>query len=201
VIQHYLVAVRRGSTLFKKHFIDPARINLALLAQFVLEEGKSDTSRSTIVQSHHRRGGEAKSRFDFGNAGQAWELGTDTPCPKILCNINPLKRHKNGVTIRQILGRILDGMCTCTHHDLLRRPDVNIDRSFVMNQKRFEKFAKPLRDFLYAKESVTEWVTLQLLNLSHNQGGVRHMDVSNDPREGYNHTMYIFLTTLAIFGV
>jgi hypothetical protein len=84
-----------------------------------------------------------------------------------------------------MIGKIVDAMCNC-YEDISKNA---LGRSSTMSRRRFEEFASKLRRFLRAKHCVTEWITLQLLNLSHGQGGELHMDVSNDPREGYNHTM------------
>ena len=64
-----------------------------------------------------------------------------------------------------------------------------VHRPTRLNEQRFQQFAQKLREFLFAKVCYTEWVTLQLLNLSHLQGGNRHLDKLNDPRESYNRSI------------
>jgi hypothetical protein len=102
-----------------------------------------------------------------------------------MCCTEPLENHIDGKKIRIMIGKIVDAMCNC-YQDLSANV---LGKSSTINERRFQEFASRLRDFLRAKHCFTEWITLQLLNLSHGQGGKKHMDVSNDPREGHNQTM------------
>jgi hypothetical protein len=107
------------------------------------------------------------SRYDFGNAGQASEPGMDFFRPKTLCLTGPLEGYEKGDQLRLMLGRIVDAMCSCSN-DLSGKEFV--DRPCPINNKKYRRcaeFASRLRDFLYAKVSCVEWITLQLLNLSH----------------------------------
>jgi hypothetical protein len=194
----YLVVARPGCGFFDDHFHPSVfKIDFALISNFIFKHGKSDPERSTISttiedpssssttgatgRSNHILG----SRVDFGNAGQASEPGFDIFRPKTMCGTHAFPDNDEGEAIRLMIGKIIDAMCNCTKNlsQDVGRPSV------MMSARRFDEFSSELRKFLFAKHCVTEWVTLQLLNLSHDQGGEPHKDVLNDPREGYNVTM------------
>jgi hypothetical protein len=189
-IRPYLVVARPGCAAFDKVFTpdDFFQIDFVLLAQFIFKHGDNDPKRSTRREEITLP--MVGMRIDFGNSGQAMEEPGGPYRPKTLCGHDCFDNDKNGETIKGLLGRIVDGICNCSHY---LSETVMGRSSSVMNQRRFTDFALPLRNLLYANDSDVEWITLQLLNLSHYQGGVGHKDVSNDPREGYNRTMCLCL--------
>lgn len=196
MVKPYLVVARRGGTVFENYFPPELfQIDIAALVRFIFKHGKSDPRRSTTTTGRGSRTTTGAhqlsvpvlgSRFDFGCAGQASEPGLEYFRPKTLCKTEPFDVDKRkGETVLAILGRIVDAMCDCTHHLC----DKHFGRSYTINRRRFMEFASKLRDLMYGKKADVEWITLQLLNLSHFQGGNLHLDVLNDPREGYNRTM------------
>jgi hypothetical protein len=185
MVAPYLVVARRGCEFFDKYFTSQIKIDLPSLTQFIFKHGDSDTKRSTTSHQVSQCTPPLGSRYDFGNAGQASEPGHVPTRPKTLCKTKALENYENGDNLRLILGRIVDAMCRCSNDLSVEK----VGRPCPSNKKRCTEFALKLRDFLGARDSCVEWITLQLLNLSHGQGGLEHTDVSNDTREGYNRTM------------
>jgi hypothetical protein len=175
-----LAVIRPGCLIYDECFPTSFfRLDMKELILFVLEYGTNDPSRSIPT-------GETGigSRVDFGNAGQAMEPGEEKFRPRTLCGTDVLSSHPRGPKIRLMLGRILDRMCRAA-----KRITEEQGRISSLNHKRYQQFAEHLQSFLFATELTNEWVTIQLLNISHSQSGVRHQDKYSDGREGYNRTI------------
>jgi hypothetical protein len=156
-------------------------MDFGILINFILNKGSTDATRSLATTLELPPCG---SRIEFGNAGQAMEAQSDAFRPKTLCGTSVFDFLPDGVIVRAIIGRILDGLC----HAAKRMTEAQ-GRVAVLNYRRYLEFALELQKYLFCKESTNEWVTIQLLNISHHQAGVEHKDCFSDGREGFNRTM------------
>jgi hypothetical protein len=177
----HIAVARPGCSIYDESF-PPLffHIDLKKLVNFIFTHGTTDASRSIPTTLDLPPVG---SRVDFGNAGQAMEADVDEFRPMTLCGTGIFDKCDNGILIRAMLGRILDSMAKAVKRILEAQ-----GRLGVHNLRRYTEFAEHLKKLLFATSTTNEWVSLQLLNLSHHQGGVRHKDKYSDGRQGYDHT-------------
>ena len=153
---------------------------------FVIRNGKSDSSRSN--------GGY---RLDFGCGGQGMQSCWDgTFKPDQLYGMKVFDNDSHGPHFLHFVGKI--GDCCSAASDRICQ---NLRLDHHLNQKRMDDYASSLRDRLFAKMFFFEQVTVQLLNLSRGDTGVRHPDSKNDPRSSYNRVVVWVSITITAFPV
>ena len=171
-----LMVARPGSTIYDSSFPPSTfAVPIKALFQFVVRRGKADPTRSNGW------------RLDLSNAGQAFEennQGHDFVRPKILCGDGVFLEDADGPLVRAVLGRFVDGLCSAGK---LMCREMRMPHS--LNPKRYNEYALHLQEFLFAKNSYIESVTIQLLNLSRGDHGEEHVDILNDQRSSYDCTI------------
>jgi hypothetical protein len=175
---------RTGLNAFDDNFdADFFKIPIAEFADFVFRNG---TKRKSGPNSARVLGGGLCSdglgtRIDFGCAGQHYQKDENGKSrPATLCGTGVFK-GSGSLLFRAMLGRIIDRMALTSAH-LCPLMDVPIGR----NYRRFAQYSSHLREFLFAKHLICEWVTVSLQNLTAGETGKEHRDDSNDQRQGYN---------------
>ena len=170
------IVARPGSSIYDLSFPpDTFQLPIKSLLDFLVRHGKADPSRSTGW------------RLDLSNAGQAYEernLEGNFVRPKILCGDLVFREDQDGPLVRAVLGRLVDGVCRAAK---LMCREMRMPHS--LNAKRYDEYALKLQEFLFAKVSFVESITLQLLNLTLGDRGEEHVDIMNDHRASYNCTI------------
>jgi hypothetical protein len=136
-------------------------------------------------------------RVEMGVGGQApGKSESGAYMPDKLCGEKLFSDDNDGMFMRSVLGKIYDGIQKTsdqTQHNLEKPVS-------FWNAQRFERYAKKVRLFLYAKDMRQEWLSVQLMHLASLQGGYRHLDDKNDEIEGFNKTEAFCCMFVDAFG-
>ena len=169
------IAARPGSSIYDSSYPPEVfQLPIKVLFEFVVRHGKADATRSSGW------------RLDLSNAGQAFEEQTEVDRfsrPKILCGDSIFLADADGPLVRAVLGRLVDGVSRSAQ---LMCHEMRMPHS--LNARRYNEYALKLQEFLFAKLSFFESITVQLLNLSKGDHGEEHVDVMNDHRSSYDGT-------------